>query len=301
MRKLTKLRIDEVSSCDAGAGEGTRVVLMKRLDPVARHQRLKRLFGSIDFGKALPVDNPDDGYDDFYDDRARERGNDDKSPPKDPDEEDQLALHPKLEQAVAALIAANPSLTRQQAAHHLLHTHDGRALARHLSDITKGTTTMTRAEEMREMRDFAKQHGGMNSIAKHIVAKGTTTLTEHEFTSLLMESAKLNKMAGESDGSAFSRIFSAPENVELRKAHAISKSTPAPLMSIEPVQVAAAVDADDSATAYAELEKRAGELRTAKPELSAAQAFAKAFTENPALASRAHRRPTPDALNQFPR
>ena len=32
-RKLTKLRVDEISSCDVGAGEGTRVVLMKRHNP----------------------------------------------------------------------------------------------------------------------------------------------------------------------------------------------------------------------------------------------------------------------------
>jgi hypothetical protein len=40
---------------------------------------------------------------------------------------------------------------------------------------------------------------------------------------MLQGHAKLNKRDGESTGAAFARIFSDPENVELRQAHQITK------------------------------------------------------------------------------
>jgi hypothetical protein len=44
-RILTKLRIDEVSSVDRGAGEGVRVVLMKRHDDTPHRETLRQIFG----------------------------------------------------------------------------------------------------------------------------------------------------------------------------------------------------------------------------------------------------------------
>jgi hypothetical protein len=229
------------------------------------------------------------------------------APPNDPEPDDDddepddtTALPPKLQQAIAALITAHPQFDTQSAADFLINTPHGRALSNHLAKKEVSPMT-TRTDEMRVMRDFAKQAGGMQSIAKHIIEKGTTTLTEHEFTSCLQEHAALNKLAGESDGAAFSRIFSAPESVDIRRAHQISKSTLAPRMSIELVQPTAATVSDaDSAKAYAELQKRAALLRAAAPQLSEAQAFAKAFTEHPDLAARAHRRPTATTSYAFP-
>jgi hypothetical protein len=48
--------------------------------------------------------------------------------------------------------------------------------------------------------------------------------------------AAINKLANESDAAAFSRIFSAqtPEGLEIRKACAVCKNTPAPMMVTEP-------------------------------------------------------------------
>ena len=144
----------------------------------------------------------------------------------------------------------------------------------------------------------------MHSIAKHIVERGTTAVTENLFTELLMEHAKLNKIARESDGAAFSRIFCAPENVELRRAHAICRNTLAPRMSLEPVQVggADATDVNDAKKAYDQLTALAEEQRKRSPELSPAQAFARVFenSEYASLANAAHRRPTPTTSYAFP-
>lgn len=83
--------------------------------------------------------------------------------------------------------------------------------------------------ELDQLKDFAKQVGGMNSVAKHIIEKGSTAVTEHQFTQMLMEHARVNKIAGESDATAFSRIFSAPESINIRKAHAITRNAGGPV------------------------------------------------------------------------
>lgn len=46
---------------------------------------------------------------------------------------------------------------------------------------------------------------------------------------MLMEHAKLNKIGSETDAAAFSRIFSSPELIELRKAHAITRNAGGPV------------------------------------------------------------------------
>ena len=73
-RILRNLRIDEISSVDKGAGDGVRIVLMKR--HAGASQRLRRMFGSIDYSnfrkmEPSPVaDDIDDVDDDFSDDAA---------------------------------------------------------------------------------------------------------------------------------------------------------------------------------------------------------------------------------------
>jgi hypothetical protein len=244
-----------------------------------RRKRLQQIFGSIDFSKlniAPPPDDPDDD---------------------EPDDDEEATLSTTMQQAIAALILANPRLTAQQACYFLLHNPHGKT---YLDKTKRDTPPMTRTEEMREMRDFAKSAGGMNSISKHIIAKGATSLTEHEFTSLLMESAKVNKLAGESDAAAFSRIFMADLNI--RKAHAITKNTLAPPSPTEPVLVVDNVSKADQSTACTKLQTLATELRRQSPQLSEAQAFSKVFTDpaNAALANAAHRRPEMTTSYAYP-
>jgi hypothetical protein len=100
-RKLTRLRIDEVSSVDKGAGEGVKIVLMKR-----------------DSSAGLLM------FNDIIRKAADDDPNDDK-------------VSSKLTAMVDAMIAAAPSLGRQQAAHYLLHNAHGRRLAEHLNNLSK--------------------------------------------------------------------------------------------------------------------------------------------------------------------
>jgi hypothetical protein len=132
-------------------------------------------------------------------------------------------------------------------------------------------------------------------MAKHIIAKGGTAVTEHEYTATLMEYCKLHKRDGESDVTAFSRIFEAPESLDFRRAYAIIKGFPN-MMDTTPVstEVGSTETSDDSAAALRQLNELAEKQRALAPTLTIQQAFARVF-ENPdnrALAARAHRRPT---------
>ena len=149
------------------------------------------------------------------------------APPNDPDDDelddeetvDTTTLPPKLQQAIAALITAEPQFDRQSAAWYLLHTPHGRALVEHLSK--RKDEPMNRTEQL---RSIAKDYG-VAKLAKHLVADNDAHgITEAELTSLIFEEAKKHMLPGERPNSAFARFYSAPENLELRKAIAIAKN-----------------------------------------------------------------------------
>jgi hypothetical protein len=73
---------------------------------------------------------------------------------------------------------------------------------------TRKEHSMTRADEMQEMSKFIKTTpNGFTSVAKQIVDKGTTSLTEHEYINLWKADSALHKEAKESDAQAFAREF----------------------------------------------------------------------------------------------
>jgi hypothetical protein len=119
------------------------------------------------------------------------------------------------------------------------------------------------------------------------------------------EEAQKTRRQGDSPDQAFARFYSAPDNLELRKAIQIVKS--APQQSLAPEQVSGndAFDtsvADSSAKAMKQLQDMAEAQRARAPTLTIAQAFARVF-EDPAnadLAAKAHRRPTPTTAYAFP-
>jgi hypothetical protein len=284
---LTRLRIDEVSSVDRGAGEGVRVVLMK-------HNRFTDAFRQVDFTKLRtnppPVDETvDDGTD---------QGDIDTS----------SKLSPQLEQHVNAMLVAVPTLTRQQAVHWLLNTASGRALATHLNSISKRKEEpMDRAEGLRKI---AKDYG-VARLAKMLVMEGSAHgITEHELTGLAFEEAKKHARPGERPNTAFSRWYGEPEQLEFRKALQLAKSTPtlksvaAPLMAFQPTtaEVGSSATADDSAEALEQLNAMANAMRAKSPTLTAAQCFARVFedTANAELAAKAHRRPQATSGYAFP-
>jgi len=198
-----------------------------------RHRMLLRhYFEDVDYSrlrKALPGD--DDADADGYDDRERDDDNDEleadengetkPSPDLDDEHDDDTehddiaepALPPQLEQAIAALIVANPTLTRQQVAFYLLHHPHGRAMISLLAK-QKGQPM----DRTTELRKIAKQYG-VHKLAGLLVTENKSHgITEAELTSLIFEEAKKHMQPGERPNSAFARYYSAPEKIELRKA-----------------------------------------------------------------------------------
>jgi hypothetical protein len=272
VRILSNLRIDEVSSVDRGAGEGVRVMLMKRV----AGPDYRAIFGKLD------------------------------SPPGDQSTDDN-AVPPRLEGFAAALMAANPALSREEALDHLMHSPRGRRLAQHLADITKANQAKEAAmtNKIDGLRDIAKQFGVVR-LAKFIVDENSAHgISELEFFRLMQAEASTARRAGETDAQAFDRYFTSPGNVALRKAHAITKSG-VNMMDVQPTQVGGAdaldVDSDRSA-AMEQLEKLAEEQRKLAPWMSTAQAFALVFQEpkNAEIAAKAHRRPAPTTSFAHPR
>jgi hypothetical protein len=167
MRKLTQLRIDEVSAVIKGANPGARVLIRKH--------------------------DADPPY--LFDDIMR-KGNDPRSgqPPNSATDADKAPLSAQLDEIVAEMIAATGGdLHPDRARRWLLHTEQGQAL---LAQHTKKEEPMNRIEEMQEMHKFVKS-GGMLAVAKHIIETGSTSLTEPEYTELVQEDAALRKVSFE--------------------------------------------------------------------------------------------------------
>lgn len=102
-------------------------------------------------------------------------------------------------------------------------------------------------------------------------------VTEAESTALISEQAMKKRLPDERSDTCFARFYPAPQNVELRRAHQITKSYPQ-LLDLEPTFVSGADATDvnsDSSKAYEQLQTMANALRTRSPELTVAQAFAR--------------------------
>jgi hypothetical protein len=152
---------------------------------------------------------------------------------------DDQKLSAKLDEIVAEMVVARPSLHPHRARRWLLQTPQGRELlAQH--------TTMKREQPMPQVDVFKLSNiESVREIAKHIAEKDD--ITEFDFTKILMGHARLNKRDQESDGAAFERILTAPGNGELRQAYRVTKG----MASLEPtsVEVGSSETSDDSAEA----------------------------------------------------
>jgi hypothetical protein len=248
-RVLTKLKINEVSAVDRGAGEGCEVVLWKRDDSprqrqalwnkaaIAENGRRPLLFNDIMLAKRSEVTADEDDV---------------------RDEDDSKKLSGKLREMVAAMIVAAPGLKESDAMHFLMHHPQGRRLAEHLNSISK--------HKEEPMLDISKLIS--------VVEDG------------LNAQAQLRKRDGESDAKTFSRTYET--DIGFRKQcqvvqeakHLIvlasRKSYPS-LMSLEPVSVGVgATDRkSDAKAAYEQGMKLAEEQRAKAPWLSVAQCFAR--------------------------
>ena len=242
-RILTKLRIDEVSSVDKGAGEGVKIVLLKRdnsdddppylFDDIMKRRNRKSPFAHISLHKA-------DVDDDVTSDHA---GDTDKK------------LSVQLDEIVAEMIAAAPSLHPNRARRWLLHTPSGRELlVQHTTkkketqmpqvDILKligviedglmAQARLHKRHDESEAKAFSKLYENdieyrkrwaaltdakmTLSMAKKTTATMTPTFTEVGDTNVADDSAEavrlLQEMA-EQSGKSFEVVFSAPENKKL--------------------------------------------------------------------------------------
>jgi hypothetical protein len=143
--------------------------------------------------------------------------------------------------------------------------------------------------------------GGIGPTCAAVVAKGATSISEHE----LVEAA--TKVAAErhpelSPAQAFAKVYTAAtdEARVLQNAIAIAKAMPV-VADLTPVMVGGedARDLSDESEAIANL-KELG--RRKWPTATEAQQFANAFSDpvNRELAQKAHRRPTPPAGGAYP-
>jgi hypothetical protein len=298
---LRRLKIGEVSSVDVGAGEGCRIMLMKRHGDIIDNsmEALAESVASIITdnkanrgNKAAAMAKTFEQFGDHLKSNfkiakaaipPREEEPGDAGNPRIDDDSGKVAA--KLKEFAAAMIMADPSFTEETAIHHLLHSAHGRKLAEHLNAISK-----SRKEEpmnrQAELRDIAKADGGMAVITKNIIDRGSTTISEHEFSAALMTHCK-------NDVRAFSKMLQT--DVDIKRAYGICKGYPN-TMSLEPVstEVGNTNVEDDTAKAIAQLNELAEKQRALAPTLSTAQLFARVFADpaNAQLAARAHRRPT---------
>jgi hypothetical protein len=266
---LTKLRVTEVSSVDAGASPGSEIILMKRDDQRSRFQQIfDDAFKKAEIQAADIPSTPSNGVSDRI-------------------------------SALADLVVegAGGSIDRATALAWILHTPKGQSLV-----LRTAKNHETNKEEPMLIESVVKNYG-LISVAKSMAAENSSFgLSEHEFTALISDYAKTNKRAGESDGAAFEREFTSNET--LRKAYAVVKN--APLMDLQPTFVSGgdAFDTNpDGSKAMEQLRTMSEELRARSPFLSVSQAFARVFEDpaNAGLAAQAHRRPAATTSFAFPR
>jgi hypothetical protein len=292
-RVLTRLRIDEVSAVDRGAGDGVKIMLMKReaeraerwkrqerewLAEHARYNKFAKILGvdkargdpnyrSVATGVIYPktfLDFLDEIDEEDEENDARERDNDD----------DDTAKHKAVE-----------------------HHQPAKELPMEEDRQTK-------------LRKIA-QEVGVIKIAQDIADRGNSFgISELELTQLATEHAQ-RIYPNDRPDSAFSKLFSGndADGVTLRRAIGVAKAAPfvtAPTVVGGERARGGDVDADNpeaAMRAYDELLAKAVAYRKANLALSEAQAFSAVFTskENAELAARAHRRPTARTSFAFPR
>lgn len=108
-----------------------------------------------------------------------------------------------------------------------------------------------------ELRDIAKANGGMEMICKNIIDRGSTTISEQEFSAALMEHAKASRKADESVVRAFSRMIE--EDADIRRAYGICKGYA--YTETTSVEVGNTAVSDDSAEAVRQLKEMAEKQR----------------------------------------
>jgi hypothetical protein len=207
---------------------------------------------------------------------------DDDDDDDDVGKRDAITDHPVV-QLTRLLVASGKFGSHAQALDHLLHTASGQGLLQR----TLHKTEQTKENNMDSILQIMKS-GGIAKTCAAIVAKGSTNISEYA----LVEAATAVAHArhpGLSASAAFAKVYAdqGDEGRVLREAVNVAKVSQ---WLAGGSTVYAKADAR-AGTAYDELMVKAAEYRSAHPELTQAQAFAKVYTSpaNTELASRERR------------
>jgi hypothetical protein len=205
-----------------------------------------------------------------------------------------IAEHP-VARLAGLLVASGKFSDHAQALDHLLNTPRGAALVR---------THKAKDPPMDTVLSIMKS-AGIAATCAVIVSKGHTTITESELVEAATAVAA-ERHPNMSPAQAFDKVYSdrGEEGQALRKAVAIAKAMPFMPTMVGGVDAThEAIDSTESSAAYEQLTRMAEKMREASPELSAAQAFDRVFTDkrNASLAAKAHVRPSPTTFFPMPR
>jgi len=242
---LTRLKINEVSLCDRGAGEGCRVIISKRADDdiddwykkeAAEEDRQNGVHDSdwykqqADTAKRqneelLREDAEREEREKSVISAARKRfqENWNKAFADDAGDETVSAGNDHHASKVAdLLVESGKHPDRRAALDHLLHTAQGAAMLRRLRKH-EDQPTMTDYKD--KLRDLAKRAGPI-AIAKVIVEDDNAYgISEHDLTALVTECAK-REHPQLSDAQAFVKVFTdqSEGGTVLRRAFNVVKS-----------------------------------------------------------------------------
>jgi len=338
VKVLTRLRINEVSAVDHGAGEGVKIMLMKRdaddtpVELSVEERAKAKMAGRQALRDAEERYKREDGTGHADHEPAEDEPEIRPTPADDPKRflfskatfmRKTFAADARGDEATRAdeatsaeeladdgVPAKHRSISFDTTDGHTITARDERALARWLAvheRLNKSTSTSQDTSTMdykAKLTDLAKRAGPI-AIAKVIVDDDNAYgITEHELTALVVECAK-REHPQLTDAQAFVKLFTdqSEAGVMLRKAFSVVKAAgAAPYFDLKPQFVGGedALDVDDPSEAIAQL-KELG--RQKWPTATEAQQFANAFADpaNAKLAAKAHRRPSATTVYPFPK
>jgi hypothetical protein len=235
------------------------------------------------------------------DDRGRDDEDDadlddvDASDDRDDRDDDAATSDLQISQLADLLIEAERFSTRAEALSWLLHHPNGHALVR--THKAEKELPMTPSEHIQK----AVQDLGPIRVCKDIIGMGSSPVSEHELVAALTKAAS-EQHPELTEAQAFAKLYAEPD---VWRACAVA----AKAMPVTPTMVGGvdatheAIDSTESSEAYEQLTRMAEKMRAAAPELSAAQAFDRVFTDkrNASLAAKAHVTPSPTTFFPMPR
>jgi hypothetical protein len=319
---LTRLKITEVSAVDKGAGDGTKIVLMKRDDDRPRSkphlerylrrlrkresrsfnaiikqlddQEISTLTGAQYPRTRLPDLDDDDDGDTIDRDRELLGENDDDA---------------ELDEVITKALRDHHNGHHSLSAALVQHLHDRLERRRERHGYTKRKESNMRHTETLEsiMKD-----GSVTGVCAAIVAKGSTTLTQDEIVSAVGKVAQ-ERYPELSEAQAFSKIYSdgGAEGRVLRSAINVAKASLAETMLGPglPVQVVGGPNAmlDAVGNDQSEIEQARAELmrigRKQYPRSTENEVFERALSDprNATIVARLYQRPLPSSIYPMPR